>query len=114
MHQTKRRVEFQIDDLAWFDIMWPEDADFRIEPPFRCTYALREDERGEQYYELLTDDGRTNFNDLNGFEKSCLYGCLDYFNGNVQLVGCPDFCIAMTSSDGQSFSYDAAKRDRPE
>ena len=101
----ERRVEFFVDELSWFRMRWPEYADLLNEPGFKCTYAIREDERGNQFYELLTSDGRTNWNDLNAYERSCLWDCQKYFDNRLHIVGCPDYCMGMGTSDGLLFEY---------
>lgn len=90
-----KKIEFTVSDHDWLAMMWPEYADYFMEPGFRCTYTLREDERGHQFYELATHDGRTNWNDLNAYEKSCLWDCQKYFDNRLQIVGCPDYCTGM-------------------
>lgn len=105
MSRAMRGIEFTVSDHDWLATMWPEHADDFKKPGFECAYTLREDERGCQYYELLTSDGRTSWNDLNGYEKMCLRDCQEYFDNRLQLVGCPDYCMAMTASDGMTFSY---------
>ena len=92
-----RRISFEISDKDWLESVWPECAGM-FKDGFRCTDTLDDDGRGCRY-ELLTADGRTNYNDLNGYEKACLFACQDYFDNRLQIVGLPDYCIAMTVSD---------------
>ena len=90
----ERRIEFRISDRDWLAMMWPEYA-AKFKDGFRCTYALKEDRRGHQFYELETSDGRTNYNDLNAYEKSCLWDCQKFFENHLHIVGCPPFCTSM-------------------
>ena len=101
----ERRIEFTVSDHDWLSMMWPEYAGHFKEPGFRCIYVIKEDERGHQSYTLLTHDGRTNWNDLNAYEKSCLWDCQKYFDNRLHIVGCPDYCMAMSTSDGFVFRY---------
>lgn len=46
-----------------------------------------------------------NWNHLTAHEKMRLWDCQKHFDNRLQLMGCPDCCIAVKSSDGSSFEY---------
>lgn len=90
-----RKVVFHIDDIAFFKRMYPEVV--ICGPAFRATYTLSGNALNAEYYDLECEDGRTNVNDLNGYEKSILRECDAYYENRVQLVGSPDYCTAVES-----------------
>ena len=96
----RKRIEFTVNDIEWLVMMYPECEGTFDGNAFECTYALEEDERGHQRYELLTGDGRTNYNDLNGYEKMCLFDCQSYFDNRLHIVGFPDYCTNMKTFIG--------------
>ena len=93
------KIRFRIDDLGWLRREYPEFAHTLTGEPFRCTYTLYDVPGKGTYYRLETMDGRTNYNDLNGYEKSLLHACFDYYSGILQTVFLPwtqtgvDYCL---------------------
>lgn len=101
------RVTFTIDAHAWLkkQYPWMKSEIDNLGNGFRCKYTLYERPGKGTYYRLETEDGRTNYNDLNSYEKMCLYGCFDFYEGHLDTVFLPwtetgiDYCIDIDADD---------------
>ena len=101
-----RRVMYFIDDLIWLKSICPgyeKDIDELDSDHFRCVYVLKEDPHGV-CYELKTESGITNVNDLSSYERSCLWPCYDHFCGHLSADrtwgdGLPDHCIRIEEGE---------------